>query len=316
MEKSIKSIYTWKGMRKQIHNYCKTCKTCQLLKKTNRRKYGKLPTKSAEVTPWKRVNVDLWGPATVKNKNGKDYKIHVMTMIDPVTSWCELAPLKNGPKATEAQRLFDSTWLARYPRPMEVGFDGGSEFKAEFLELCANMGIKTKPSGAWNPQSNSILERVHQVLGDCLRAFNLENKDLDPQDPFEEFLTAAAYVIRSAHPSTLGHSPAQLVFGRDMFMPVSFHADWEKIKQSKQATIDINNKRENSKRIPHEYKVGDLVTVERPGIIPKLSFPRLGPYPIVHAHNNGTVTIQKEPFVTDRINIRRLQPFNQLRHEE
>ena len=172
------------------------------------------------------------------------------------------------------------------------------------------MGIKTKPSGAWNPQSNSVLERVHQVLGDCLRSFNLEQKELNPNDPFEEFLTAAAYAIRSAHHTTLGYSPAQLVFGRDMFMPVNFQVDWERIKANKQNKIQKNNDRENLKRKPHQYSIGDLVTVERPGIIPKLSFPRHGPYEVTAVHDNGTLTIQKEPFVTDRINIRRVQPFH------
>ena len=90
-------------------------------------------------------------------------------MIDPVTGWFEVAALRNGPTAAEAQRLLDSTWLSRYPRPREIGFDGGGKFKAEFQDLCDNMGLKKKPSGAWNPQSNAILERVHQVLGDCLR---------------------------------------------------------------------------------------------------------------------------------------------------
>ena len=76
--------------------------------------------KTAETTKWKRVNVDLWGPATVKNKNGSDYKIQVMTMIDPVTGWFEVAALKNGATALEAQRLLDSQWLACYPRPKEI----------------------------------------------------------------------------------------------------------------------------------------------------------------------------------------------------
>ena len=38
------------------------------------------------------MNVDLWGPATVKNKNENDYKIHAMTMIGPATGWFEVAP--------------------------------------------------------------------------------------------------------------------------------------------------------------------------------------------------------------------------------
>ena len=172
------------------------------------------------------------------------------------------------------------------------------------------MGLKRKPSAAWNPQSNAILERVHQVLGDCLRSFNLDQRDLHPNDPFEEFLTAAAYAIRSAYHTTLGFSPAQLVFGRDMFMPIATNIDWEKIRERKQKRIDQSNARENSKRIAHKYAAGDLVTVKRPGIIPKLALPRMGPYKVIRHHEeNGTVTIQTQPFVTDRVNQRRVQPF-------
>jgi hypothetical protein len=66
---------------------------------------------------------------------------------------------------------------------------------AEFKDLCENIGLKKKPSAAWNPQSNAILERIHQVLADCIWSFNLEErvfKELD-DDPFEEYLTAAAF---------------------------------------------------------------------------------------------------------------------------
>ena len=142
MEKSLTSLYYWKNLKKDVHQHCKHCKTCQLFKTTRKTKYGLLPAKTAEVIKWSRVNVDLWGPKTVHNKNGKDYKIHVLTMIDPVTGWFEIAALKDSPNAYEVQRLFDSYWLARYPRPREIGFDNGSEFKAEFKELCQNMGLQ------------------------------------------------------------------------------------------------------------------------------------------------------------------------------
>ena len=312
MEESIRSLYTWKTLRTDVHNHCKHCKhckTCQLFKTTSKKKYGLLPAKLAEVIKWSRVNVDCWGPKTVKNKNGTNYTIHVLTMIDPVTGWFEVAALQDNPNANEIQRLFDSHWLARYPRPVEIGFDNGSEFKMEFQDLCKNMGLTKKTSLPWNPQSNSILERVHQVLGDCLRTFNLDNKELNPDHPFEEFLTASAYAIRCAYHTTLGFSPAQLVFGRDMFMPIETPVDWEQIRIRKQNQINKDNVRENSKRTPHDYAQGDLITIKRPGIIPKLSIPRMGPYKVTQTHNNGTVTIQKQPFVTERVNQRRIRPF-------
>ena len=109
------------------------------------------------------------------------------------TGWFEYAQLYQGETATayRCQQILDTVWLARYPRPKEIGFDNGSEFKKEFRDLCKNMGMKPKVSLPWNPQSNSVLERVHQVLGDALRTFELNEKDNDPddEDPFEEHLT-------------------------------------------------------------------------------------------------------------------------------
>ena len=55
-------------------------------------------------------------------------------------------------------------------------------------------------------------------------------------------------------------------------MSVNLKADWERIKANKQNKIQKNNDRENLKRKPHHYSVGDLVTVERPGIIPSFHF--------------------------------------------
>ena len=310
MESTIRLVYTWPGMRTQVKERCKNCHECQMSKKGGIKKYGLLQEKKGEVIKWSRVNVDLWGPKSVDNGE-YTYQVHVMTMVDPVTGWFELAPLYGAPTAFRAQQLLDNTWLARYPRPREIGFDNGGEFMAEFKDLCNNMGLKQKPSLAWNPQSNAILERIHQVLADCIRSFNLEEKVFNEQDddPFEEYLTAAAFSIRAAFHQTHGHSPAQMVFGRDMFMPVSADIDWEQIKIRKQQRIRKSNVRENSKRIPHTYKKGDLVTLEKTGIIRTLTLPRQGPYKVIKHHENGSITIEKEPFVTVRVNIRRVRPY-------
>ena len=45
--------------------------------------------KRKKITKWSRVNVDLWGPKIIFNKNCKDYKIHVITRVDPLTGWFE-----------------------------------------------------------------------------------------------------------------------------------------------------------------------------------------------------------------------------------
>ena len=38
---------------------------------------------------WNRANVDVWGPKLVIYVNRYTHKLHIMTMVDPVTGWFE-----------------------------------------------------------------------------------------------------------------------------------------------------------------------------------------------------------------------------------
>ena len=105
MEETIKGIFYWPKMRNQIERYVKTCHDCQLSKKQHK-KYGHLPPKQAETIPWQQVNVDLIGPYTIKTPN-KVHTLQCMTMIDPATSWFEIAHMKTASSA-KTQWSFDA----------------------------------------------------------------------------------------------------------------------------------------------------------------------------------------------------------------
>ena len=309
MEKTIGQLFTWPGMREQIRAYVKSCRQCQLCKSPSKQ-YGHLPPKQAEPSvPWNRVNVDLVGPYTVKVRGHKKKTIQLqaLTMIDPTTGWFEIAAVDDA-TAECCMKAMDDTWINRYPRPQYMGIDGGSEFKSIFKAMCKAYGMTRKKTTSYNPQGNSIIERVHQVLGNMLRTFELEEQELETRDPFSSVLSAAAYAIRSTYHTTLEATPAELVFGRNMFLPVQFKADWEAIRARRQAQINADNRRENSRRIKHTYEVGELVAKRRPGILPKLSRRWDGPYTVTKVWSNGTVSISKGA-TTERLNIRRIKPY-------
>jgi transposase InsO family protein len=73
------------------------------------------------------------------------------------------------------------------------------EFKREFKQMCVkdNYGIKLKPTTSHNPQANAIIERVHKVVNDMLRSFDLENnnENLEEHDDnaFDYFLQSTAW---------------------------------------------------------------------------------------------------------------------------
>jgi hypothetical protein len=310
LEATIRQVYTWPKLREHVNEHCRTCDKCQLNKK-QRKKYGHLPPKDAEVTPWKRVNVDLIGPYKIKSPNDPKDKdpreLRALTMIDPVTGWFEIKAILK-PDAATVMDAFHEAWLCRYPRPEQIGFDNGSEFKDVFSATCKNYGVKEKHSTSHNPQSNGIIERIHQVVGNSLRTFQLESATLNEEDPWTPYLASVAWAVRSTYHTVLNATPGQLVFGRDMVLPIQFQADWARIKLRKQETIDKSNAQENAKRIDHDYQVGDKVLLERPGIIRKMSQPRQGPYEIIKVHTNGTVRIRRG-HVTEQVNIRRLTPY-------
>jgi hypothetical protein len=305
MELTLKQTMTWPSMAEDVKRVVKNCKQCQLCKP--RKNYGHLPVKQiGETKPWNRVDVDMIGPLSVDTPSGKRY-LRALTMIDPNTGWFEV---KDVPDATSKRCMeaMDDVWLSRYPRPEYLGYDGGSEFKSVFDDMRQNYGMGKAQSTPYNPQANGVIERVHQVLNNCLKTFELENRELDAVDPWTPFLSASAFAIRSTIHTTLGATPAQLVFGRDMLLPMTFEADWAMIRQRRQTEAEKNNRKENKKRIRHKYKVNDKVLLTIPGIKPKLHTPRQGPYKVTRVYTNGTIRIRRG-HVTERVNIRRVTPF-------
>jgi len=63
------------------------------------------------------------------------------------------------------------------------------------------MGLTPAIGNIWNPQPNTISERIHHVLTNGLRLFNLKNADIDQEDddPFDEYISSVCYDIRSSY---------------------------------------------------------------------------------------------------------------------
>ena len=308
-EETIRQHLWWPGLRNDVRRHVDRCPACQRGKK-KRLKYGHLPPKEAEFKPWQHLCVDTIGPYRIRRKGKKDLEFQAVTFMDPATGWFELKQTKTK-KADEIANLVEQTWLSRYPWPEFITFDNGPEFKAEFGDLLRQEypNIKIKPSSKRNPQANAILERAHGTIGNMIRTFNVEQIELDEEDPFAGLVSAVGFAIRSTYHTTLQATPGQLVYGRDMIFPIQHLADWQLIKNRKQQLIDKNNVRENAKRVDYDYKVGDQVLIYTPDPN-KMEQPREGPYPVVQVHTNGTVTLQKGA-VTQRFNIRQIVPFQE-----
>jgi len=313
-EESISQHFVWPKMRDQITRYVQSCPTCQKNKRKGK-KYGWLPPKTAEAIPWDKLCVDLIGPYTIRRpkkqqKDDNNLICRCVTMIDPATGWFEIHEYEDKRSISVAE-IVEQQWLMRYPWPTQITFDRGSEFIGqEFQHMIKHdYGIKDKPITVRNPQANAIVERVHQVIGNIIRTFELENNYLDEDNPWRGVLSATAFAVRSTFHTTLHKSPGQLVFGRDMILNIKHTANWDYIRQKKQKIINKNNQRENSKRVEHHYQEGDKVLLRR-GTENKQEQPYTGPHTILTVADNGTVRL-KVKSVIDSYNIRRLMPYNE-----
>ena len=80
--------------------------------------------------------------------------------------------IKNKKPITIAN-IFDQTWLTRYPWPSAITYDKGTEFMTKFTTMIKNdYGIEKNPASKRNPQANSVIERIHQTLGNMVRTFS------------------------------------------------------------------------------------------------------------------------------------------------
>mgnify|MGYP000560201289 CR=1 FL=1 len=307
-EETIRQHFTFPKLSEQVREFVSKCHICQVCKKTHK-KYGLLPAKAAEAEPWEKLCVDLVGPYTIPAKEGKDLQLHCVTMIDPATGWFEMRELPNKNAITVAN-IVEQAWLTRYPWPTEITYDKGTEFMGEFATMITNdYGIAKRGATVRNPQANSIIERIHQTIGNIIRTFELYNTELDDKDPFGGLINAAMFATRATYHTTLKATPMQIVFGRDAILNLKFQSDWKKIKVQKERMIKANNTRENSKRIAHQYQVHNKVLLRRDNKAKYTRAPYEGPYIIAEVFTNGTVTIKKGP-VLQRVNIRLIKPYN------
>jgi hypothetical protein len=147
------------------------------------------------------VCVDLVGPFTIRTP-AKTHSLLTLTMIDPATGWFEIVKATNK-SATSIQDFF-----------ITPGWHITRDLKILSLikELMANSNVSSnkyvtimtllKPNQiqvtTYHPQANALIERVHKVVNDMLRSFDLENnhENLEEQEDniFDYFLQSTAWL--------------------------------------------------------------------------------------------------------------------------
>ena len=121
-----------------------------------------------------------------------------MTVTDPATGWFKIAKVPNV-RADFMANFLETTWLSQHPWPTETRMDKGRESAGEVAAaLKEQCGICHKVITTRNPQANSMVERIHQVIGDMMRTGNIRGSE-DPDKDFgwSGVLAAVRHAVNS-----------------------------------------------------------------------------------------------------------------------
>jgi hypothetical protein len=296
-------------LHRTISNIVRTCDSCQRYKKPQPG-YGQLPIRQVTMQPWSNIAVDLIGPWKI-TINNIQFQLRALTAIDTDTNLADACLIDHNNSGHIAMK-FHNLWLSRYPKPNRCIHDNGGEFTGpEFQAMLQYFNIHDTPTTVLNPTANAICERMHQTVANSIRTSIYEHHPTSYEefyDIVETALAAAIYALRTTINISLNTTPGALTFHRDMLLDIPIHADLQRIQQHRQQLVNRNAYRHNLHRHQHTYHINDLVLIlqDNPS---KLEARYHGPYTILQVHNNGTVTLQRHPNITECINIRRIKPY-------
>ena len=188
----------------------KMCSSCPICQKASPALLTKAPLHPLPIIkkPFLRVAMDIFGPLKI-TKLGHKY---VLVVVD--TKWPEAFPLKNMTSETVANCLIDMT--ARMGVPEEILTNNGANFISKTMrQFCQITGIHQIKTSPFHPQTDGMVEHFNSTLKRLFRKLTQTHNT-----EWDECLPFVLWAYRGTIHSTTGFSPYDLLFGREMRLPL------------------------------------------------------------------------------------------------
>ena len=160
--------------------------------------------------PFQRIAMDIVGPLP-RTQRGNRF---ILVISDYATRYPEAIPLKGVTAAKVADVLID--FISRHGIPEEILTDQGTNFTSALLgELYSLMGIKAIQTSSYYPQTDGLVECFNRTLKSMLRrVLDEEKRNWDRMLPY------VLFAYREVPQATVGFSPFELLYGREMRGPL------------------------------------------------------------------------------------------------
>ena len=134
-------------------------------------------------------------------------------VIDLATRFSQAKCVESKDKEEIADK-FCTMWISLFGAPKQILSDNGGEFNNELaLQLGELLGIRVNMTPAESPWSNGTVERHNCIIGNMVEKIVVDN-----QCSMDVALAWAVSAKNALH-NVYGHSPNQLVFGRNPNLP-------------------------------------------------------------------------------------------------
>ena len=303
----------WKGMRNDVHKFCRGCLECASWK--GGRRTCRPPLQPIPVGgPFHRVAVDILQlPLTASGNR------YVEVFIDYLTKWPEAFAIPDQ-KADTIAKLFVEQIVCRHGIPEELLSDRGTNFLSTVIqEVCQLLNIKKINTSGYHPQTDGLVEKFNATLIQMIaKSCTVSDRDWDTRLPY------LLFAYRASAQASTRESPFFLVYGRDARLPTEtvlshvrnpYMVDIDDYKVDLLANLSLawrlaaeniqaaqNRQKKYYDRSANEInlKVGDRVMVYMPselrGEEHKLRRPFHGPYRVLNiTETNAEVRLVDSP---------------------
>ncbi|GBM03940.1 Retrovirus-related Pol polyprotein from transposon 17.6 [Araneus ventricosus] len=288
----LSRYFYWPGCYQDIEQYVRTCDECQRAGKPNDKKKAPLKLVPVIQEVFSKINIDACGPLPETPKGNR----YLITAICLTSKYPEAIPVADINSVSVTDALLNI--FSRIGFPREVQTDQGTSFTSALTsEFFERFGIKICHSSVYHPQSNPV-ERFHRTVKRLLRALCLEAGEV-----WEKNLPSALLALRTVTHESIGFSPSELVFGKNLRTPETLlYEKWfepeevespvteyvfqliNRLKRCQEVAVkqmeELQVKRKkwyDKNAVKREFKEGDLVLVLATGRGNKFGIQWMGP---------------------------------------
>lgn len=207
---SIKRRFYWDFMNKEIADFVKRCTTCQKIKGENMKRKGLMGKVPVAERVFETIYMDFVGPM-VPSKYKRNRFLFVL--VDQLSGWVEMSAMPNATAKRVTDFLEDK--FCQFGSPKAIITDNGSNFTGKIMkQFCKERSIKHVLTSAYHACANRC-ERSNKDIVRMIASF-VEGK----HDLWDLYLQQFALALRSTINETTGVSPALLMLGREISLPI------------------------------------------------------------------------------------------------